>query len=149
MENKDLIVGLDSNVLCYALDPAYAEHEQVRDLLLNLSPENSVALNPTVLHEAYHVLVFYLQWFPQDAAERLLLLLRHPNVKFYNQTKRTSEVALNLATKFSLGGRAALMLASFLANRVPVVYTHDQALVRLGEISWKNMHLSFQDPLTK
>ena len=60
-----MIVGLDSNVLCYALDPAYAEHEQVRDLLLNLSPENSVALNPTVLHEAYHVLVFYLQWFPQ------------------------------------------------------------------------------------
>lgn len=38
-----MTVGLDTNILCYALDPAYPEHEKVKELLLNLSPENLIA----------------------------------------------------------------------------------------------------------
>lgn len=142
-----MIAGLDSNILCYALDEAYPEHKSVSNILVNLSPDNTVALNPTVLHEAYHVLVFYLEWFPQEAAERLLMLLRHPNVEFYNQTRKTTQIALNLAIKYDLGGRDALMIANFLANKVPVILTHDQQLLKLQKISWKNSQIKLTDPV--
>jgi predicted nucleic acid-binding protein len=144
-----LIVGLDSNILCYAMDPAYPEHKRVSGLLRDVSPDSVVAVNPTVVHEAYHVLVFYLEWFPQEAAERLSMLLRHPHVQFFNQTRKTTQIALNLSVKHGLGGRDALIIANYLANKVPVVYTHDNELLKLKRITWKNSHITFQDPLTK
>ena len=42
-----MITGVDTNILCYALDPAYPEHEKLKNLLIRLSPENRVAINPT------------------------------------------------------------------------------------------------------
>jgi predicted nucleic acid-binding protein len=141
-------VGLDTNILCYALDPAYHEHSNLKNLLINLSPENTVALNPTVLHETYHTLVFSLEWFPEEAAGRLSMLLKHPYVEFFNQTKKTTQIALNLSVKHSLGGRDALIIANFLANKVHTIYTHDEELLKLQKMSWKNFSVAFKDPLT-
>jgi predicted nucleic acid-binding protein len=143
-----VIVGLDTNILCYALDPAYPEHGDVKDLLISLSPENTVALNPTVLHETYHTLVFSLEWFPEGAAGRLLMLLKHPYIAFFNQTKKTTQIALNLSVKHNLGGRDALIIANFLANKVHTIYTHDEELLKLQKLSWKNSRVTFKDPLT-
>ena len=92
-----MIVGLDTNILCYTLDPVYPEHEKVKHILLTLSTEDRIALNPTVLHEAYHTLVYYLEWTPEETRKRLTALLKHPYIEFYNQTKKTSIIALNLA----------------------------------------------------
>jgi predicted nucleic acid-binding protein len=142
-----MTVGLDTNILCYCLDPAYPEHKSLRKLLLDLSSENTIALNPTVLHETYHTLVFYLQWLPQEAAERLSLLLRHPYIKFCNQTKQISQIALNIAAKNNLGGRDALIIANFVANKIPTVLTHDQGLIATANITWKNFYITFKDPL--
>ena len=141
-----MIVGLDTNVLCYALDPAYPEHEKVKFLLLNLSSENLVALNPTVLHEAYHTLVYYLAWTPEEAARRLTALLRHPFIEFYNQTQKTSLTALNLSVQHNLGGRDALIVANYLANQTPIMYTHDRELLKHQKITWKKTNLTFKDP---
>lgn len=143
-----MIVGLDTNILCYSLDPAYPEHEKLENLLVDLSPENLVALNPTVLHEAYHTLVRYLQWTPEEAAIRLSALLKHPSVAFLNQTRKTSQIALHLAVKHNLEGRDALIVANFLANKISVMYTHDKELLKLVKITWKNTSLTFKDPLT-
>lgn len=142
-----MIVGLDSNILCYAMDPAYPEHEKVSGLLQNLSPDNIMALNPTVVHETYHVLVFYLEWFPEEAAERLTMLLRHPHVHFFNQTRKTTQIALQLSVRHGLGGRDALMVANFLANKVPVIYTHDDELLKLKKVVRQDAHIIFHDPL--
>ena len=144
-----MITGLDTNILCYSLDPAYPEHEKVKDLLITLSPENLVALNPTVLHEAYHTLVYYLEWSPEEAARRLSALLRHPFIEFFNQTQKTSLIALNLSVKHDLDGRDALIVANFLANKIAVMYTHDKELLKLQKITWKNTNLTFKDPLTQ
>ncbi|HLN44651.1 MAG TPA: PIN domain-containing protein [Candidatus Sulfotelmatobacter sp.] len=140
-----MTVGIDTNILCYALDPAYPEHEDVKDVLLNLSAENVIALNPTVIHETYHMLVFSLNWFPEEATRRLLMLLQHPYIEFFNQTKKIVQVALNLSVKHNLGGRDALIIANFLTNKVPTVYTHDNQLLMLHELSWKNQRLQFKD----
>jgi predicted nucleic acid-binding protein len=147
MENRRLIVGLDTNILCYALDPAYPEHANLRNLLIDLSSENMVALNPTILHETYHVLVFYLKWFPEEAARKLSLLLKHPYIEFYNQTKTTTQIALHLAVKHNIGGRDSLILSNFLANKTNTILTHDPDLLTIKKIHWKNQTLNLQDPL--
>jgi len=144
-----VIIGLDTNILCYALDPAYPEHNKIKDLLTSLSTENVVALNPTVLHETYHTLVFNLEWLPQEAAGRLAMLLKHPFIEFFNHTQKTTLTALNLSVKHNLGGRDSLIMANFLANKVPILYTHDQELLKLHKISWKNYNLTLRDPLTE
>ena len=53
-----MIVGLGANIICYALDEEYPENRKLGNLFLNLSPENTIVLNPTTLHETYHFLVF-------------------------------------------------------------------------------------------
>lgn len=144
-----MIIGLDTNILCYALDKTYPENEKVKDLLTTLSTENKVAINPTVLHEAYHTLVFYLEWIPEEAAKRLSLLLRHPHIEYYNQTQKTSLIALNLSVKHNLGGRDALIVANYLANKTPTLYTHDKTLLKHQKITHKNTNLTIKDPLTQ
>jgi predicted nucleic acid-binding protein len=144
-----MIVGLDTNILCYALDPAYPEHEKLKHLMINLSSENLVALNPTILHEAYHTLVHYLKWTREEAAKRLSEMLKHPYIEYYSQTQKTSLIALNLAAKHNIDGRDALIVANFLFNKIPVMYTHDKELLKQQKITWKNTTLTLKDPTTK
>lgn len=142
-----MITGLDSNVICYCLDPAYSEHERLKGLLLQLSPDNRAAVNPTVIHEAYHALVFGQKWVPGEARRRLGMVLRHPYIEFFNQTKRVCEAGLALASRHGLGGRDSLILAAFLVNRVPVVLTRDHELLSLKEIAWRDRRLNIRDPM--
>lgn len=142
-----MLAGLDTNILCYALDPAYPEHKKLRSLLVNLSQENAAAINPTVLHETYHTLVFSQKWVPGEARRRLRMLLMHPYVEFFSQTKKTLTVALNLAVQYRLGGRDALVIASFLSNRVPILYTRDRELLALQKVSWRSFAMLIKDPL--
>ena len=142
-----MITGVDTNILCYALDPAYPEHEKLKNLLIRLSPENRVAINPTILHETYHTLVFGQKWVPNEAGRRLKMLLNHPHIEFFNQTKKTCIIALNLALQHKLGGRDALITANFVANKIPTIYTHDHELLVRKKIAWKNFHVAFKDPL--
>lgn len=144
-----MITGLDTDVLCYALDKSYPENEKVKGLLTELSSENRVAINPTVLHEAYHTLVFYLEWTSEEAAKRLSLMLRHPYIVFYNQTQKTSLIALKLAVKHSLDGRDALIIANYIANKTPIIYTHDKELLKLQKITWKTTNLTLKDPVNQ
>ncbi len=142
-----MITGLDTNILCYALDPAYPEHEKLENLLIGLSLEDRVAINPTILHETYHTLVFAQKWVPSEAGRRLKMLLNHPYIEFFSQTKKTCIIALNLAMQHKFGGRDALIMANFIVNKVPAVYTHDQELLARKKISWKDFHVAFKDPL--
>lgn len=144
-----MTIALDTNILCYAFEPAYPEHAALRKLLIDLSPANTIALNPTVIQETYHVLVFYSEWTPDEAARRLTMLLKHPHVEFYNQTRAVTQAALNLAAKHGIGGRDALIIANYLTNKVPTMYTHDKQLLRLQKIKWKNSSLRLEDPLQR
>ena len=82
-----MTVGLDANILCYALDDAYIEHEKTKELLLNLSSNNRIAVNPTIIHETYHVLVYSQKWLPQDASDALKILLKNPYLDFLVKQK--------------------------------------------------------------
>ena len=142
-----MTVAVDTNLLCYALDPAYSEHKNAVSLLVDLSPEKMIAINPTVFHETYHVLVFYSEWLPAEATKRLSLILKNPYVKFFSQTKKTASIALGLAAKYGVGGRDSLILACNIANQITTFLTHDKNLLELKKVYWKNRQISLQDPL--
>lgn len=144
-----MTIGLDTNILCYALDPAYLEHPACKKLLLKLSSTFHLSLNPTILHETYHTLVFGQKWVPDEAKKRLSLILQHPYIEFYNQTKRTCTVALSMAVKLKLGGRDSLILANLITNKTPTLYTHDEELLRLKEVKWEDSTLTLEDPTTR
>jgi predicted nucleic acid-binding protein len=141
------IRGLDSNVLCYALDPGFPEHGKTAQLLTELSRDNQIALNATVLHETYHTLVRRQKWMKEDAVDRLTALLKQNNVKYLNQTKSISLSAFLLAQRYDLGGRDSLILANYGYNGVSVMYTHDRALLKLHGITVKQIELALEDPL--
>jgi predicted nucleic acid-binding protein len=144
-----MTAGLDTNIVCYFLDPAFPEHARISGLLRSLSPKFTVAINPTVLHETYHTLVYAQRWVREDASTRLGMLLHHPFIEFHNQTKSISALALNIAGKYELGGRDSLMLANFLSNNVPEVYTHDSELLRIGQVEWRGLTTKIIDPLVE
>ncbi len=77
-----MILGLDSNILCNAIDNAFPEHKIARKLLIDHSSDNRTAVNPTIIHEAYYVLVYSQKWFPTDAADTLKILLKNPYIEF-------------------------------------------------------------------
>jgi len=142
-----LVFGLDSNILCYALDPAFPENGVCRKILLAASAEKKLGVNPTVVHETYHTLVFDQKWAPAEARQRILTTLQHPHLEFYSQTRRISLIGLDLAARLNIGGRDSLVLANFMANEVSVLYSHDDTLTRLGRVSWKNSTIKVEDPL--
>jgi len=62
---------------------------------------------------------------------------------------KSTSIALNLSVKHGLGGRDALIIANFLTNEVPIMYTHDKEILKIQKISWRNSTLTFKDPLIK
>ena len=142
-----MIYGLDTNILCYALDPAFPENRHCKKLLLEASAESRVGLNPTILHEAYHTLVFGQKWISIEARQRLVATLQHPFVEFYNQSRRISLIGLDLAARHNLGGRDSLILANLMSNNVPVLYTHDEALLSLKQVTERRFAIRIEDPV--
>ncbi|MGD0804574.1 MAG: hypothetical protein ABSA11_10950 [Candidatus Bathyarchaeia archaeon] len=119
----------------------------MKGLLLSLSPEKTVAINPTVIHEAYHTLVYGQKFTRAEASSRLGLVLNHPYIYFLNQTKRTCQIGLDIANRYMLGGRDALILANYIGGKVPVIYTHDKELVSLQRVVWRSASIEIRDPL--
>ncbi|HZW57982.1 MAG TPA: PIN domain-containing protein [Nitrososphaerales archaeon] len=139
--------GIDTNVLCYALDPAFSEHKKARLILKGLSSGSRVAINPTVIHETYHTLVYRQKWLREDVSSRLVALMRQKYVAFLNQTKSISRNAIYLANKYELGGRDSLILSNYLSNNVMRMYTHDRQILELGKVAASGKELSFSDPV--
>ena len=141
------VSGIDTNVLCYALDPAFPEHKKSSLILKGLSQHFRIAINPTVIHETYHTLVYKQRWTREDAGDRIFQLIRQRHVAFLNQTKTISRNAIYLANKYELGGRDSLVLSNYLINGIGQMYTHDRRILDLRRISMGNKELDFSDPI--
>ena len=122
-------LGIDTNIMVAYLDKDHPQHPKVAPLT-----SRRIALNPTVIHESYHTLVFKMKWSASEAVEALRDTLTDTNVLFLNQTKDTTRIGLRLAERYEMGGRDALILAGFLSSRVRKLLTFDKALIRLREI---------------
>jgi predicted nucleic acid-binding protein len=122
-------LAVDSSVLVAYLDRDHPQHRKVGSLA-----SRRVALNPTVVHETYHTLVFKMKWASNDASEVLTEILDETNILFLNQTKEATKIGLRFAERHALGGRDALILATFLNPSISEFITFDKELLRLGKI---------------
>ncbi|MDG6938902.1 MAG: PIN domain-containing protein [Nitrososphaerota archaeon] len=136
--------GVDSSILVYALDPETKEHETARDVVLSLQV---LAVNPTVVHEVYHTLVFKRGMIPRDAKSKVKAIVGDRRTRFFNITRSISLYSLDMASEFNMGGRDALIVGCYAANGVDSVLTHDTGLLALGKVSFKGRQVSFRDPL--
>jgi len=122
-------LALDSNVLAAYLDLEHPQHNKVSSLA-----SRRIVLNPTVVHETYHTLVFKMKWPSKDAAEVLREMLDDSDILFLNQTKDTTKTGLKFAERYELGGRDALILANFVNPSVAEFVTFDKQLIRLRKV---------------
>jgi predicted nucleic acid-binding protein len=121
-------LGLDSNVLVAYLVPDHPDHRLTRSLV-----GRRHAVNPTVLHETYHTCVFKLRRKADQTVEVLSDYMNFSLCLALNTT--TVELALKLALKHSLGGRDALILASYaLSKQVKRFVTMDESLLAVKRI---------------
>lgn len=122
-------LALDSSVLIAYLDGEHPQHNRAASLV-----SKKIALNPTVVHETYHALVFKLKWRSQEAGQVLRDVLEEDDLLFLNQTRATAKIGLRLAERYALGGRDALILASFLAPSVSEMVSFDKQITALSKI---------------
>ncbi|HXW37717.1 MAG TPA: PIN domain-containing protein [Nitrososphaerales archaeon] len=135
-------LGIDSNVLLAFLVDEHPDHNKTRLLIGRRN-----AVNPTVIHETYHAAVFKLKTDPKQTVRLLLdyldLALTLPI------DKRTVRRGLRLAARHRLGGRDALILASYLlSSKVGTFVTFDRSLLALGEVRIGGRELAIASPST-
>jgi predicted nucleic acid-binding protein len=135
-------LGIDTNVLVAYLD---AEHPSHR--LTEYLADRPVALNPTIIHEAYHTLVFKMKWDEEEATQALTAACADEKNLFLNQTSRTTRAGLQIAARHrKLGGRDALILANLLVGKVAELVTFDKSLLALGRVAYGRSILSIKRP---
>jgi len=134
-------LGIDTNVLVAYLDGDHPSHGDVTWLA-----NRAVALGPTIVHEAYHTMVFKMKWREPDARSVLLDACSDPHNAFLNQTLRTTRAGLSLAVAHKIGGRDALILASLLAGGVRELVTFDKRLLELKKIEYGKSTLTIKSP---
>ena len=126
------------------MDPTTQEHAKAKDVFLKLE---GWAVNPTVIHEAYHSLVFRRKMQPEDAKVKLDALIKDRRTQFLNMTKTISLSSLEIGAEFKIGGRDALIVGCYLHGGVERVLTHDRELLNLGKIMAKGKAIRFIDPI--
>jgi predicted nucleic acid-binding protein len=133
-------LGLDSNVLVAYLVPDHPAHSLTESL-----KEELHAINATVVHETYHTCVFKLRRPAQDTVNALIEYMNF--ARFISLDSHTSELGLRLALKHSLGGRDALILASYArAKGVTKLVTMDKSLLKLAHLATGSKTLSIISP---
>jgi len=132
-------LGIDTSVLVAYLDGAHPSHGETKWLA-----SRAVVLSPTVVHEAYHTLVFKAKWAPEEAARTLLDACSDRRNAFVNQTVRTARAGLELAVRYRLGGRDALIMASLLGANVREFFTFDKALLELKRVQFGKSFLTIK-----
>ena len=133
-------LGIDSNVLVAYLVQEHPDHSRVRSLA-----DKTHAVNPTIIHETYHTCTFKLKRSPEQTAKVLLSYTKL--ALFLPITEKTTELGLKLALDHGLGGRDALILASYFSSRqVSRFVTLDESLLRIGQIKSGSKMLKISTP---
>ena len=138
------MIGIDTSILVYALDPTCPEHADAAKTFL---ASKNWAVNSTVVHECYHTLVFKRKMTPNDSRLKIVGFLKDSRTTFLNLNKTVSMLALELATKMNLGGRDSIIISSYIHKHIPEIYSHDEELTGLSEVKFKGRHVSITDPI--
>ena len=134
-------LGIDTNALVAYLDSEHPQHDRTRNLKYR-----RIALNPSVIHEAYHTLVFKIKWTGEEASDVLKDIMTDEDNLFINQSFQTTIAGLNIAIEYHLGGRDALIAANFIAGKIRECRTFDEKLLELKKVRQGRSVISFAPP---
>jgi len=134
-------LGIDTNVLVAYLDHEHPQHDKVRKL-----STRKIALNPTIIHEAYHTLVFKMKWDQEEASQVLKEVATDESTLFVNQSLKSAIAGLELAVEYPLGGRDALIIANFIVGGIRDLRTFDGSLLEIREIKYGKRRISIRPP---
>ncbi|GIU72779.1 MAG: hypothetical protein KatS3mg003_2258 [Candidatus Nitrosocaldaceae archaeon] len=132
-------LGIDSNVLIAFLIDNHPDHDKVKGLLDSIH-----VINPTVIHEVYHTCVFKLRIDAKVIADILMEYI--DNTLFLPITYDTTRLGLRIAVKYMLGGRDALIIASYLNSNIRRLVTFDKELLKLNKIALEGKRIDIIKP---
>jgi predicted nucleic acid-binding protein len=132
-------LGIDSNVLVAFLIDNHPDHDKVKGLLNFIH-----VINPTVIHEVYHTCVFKLRIDAKVIADILIEYI--DNTLFLPITYDTTRLGLRIAVKYMLGGRDALIIASYLNSNIRRLVTFDKELLKLNKIALEGKRIDIIKP---
>jgi len=92
------------------------------------------AVNPTIIHEAYHTLVYKQKWKREDAKNTLSDYMDLNTILFLDQTKKITKLGLAIGANYGLGGRDSLILANFVSNSIEIMVTFDGVVLNVKEL---------------
>jgi len=135
-------LGIDTNVLVAFLDKEHPDNLKTEILV----EYEYTAINPTIIHEAYHTLVYKQKWRSEDAKRVLSDYIDLDTAMFLEQTMSITKLGLRLGVKYELGGRDALILANFLLNSIEKMITFDKKMLGVGKVLMDEMELEILLP---
>ncbi|MCD6456579.1 MAG: PIN domain-containing protein [Methanophagales archaeon] len=136
-------LGVDTNVLVAFLDKEHPDNSKTKIL----AKHRYNAVNPTIIHEAYHTLVYKQKWKREDAKNTLSDYIDLDTMLFLDQTKRITKLGLAIGAKYELGGRDSLILANFLSNSIERMVTFDGDLLNIKELLEGGKRLEIKLPM--
>jgi predicted nucleic acid-binding protein len=135
-------LGIDTNVLVAFLDKEHPDNPKTKMLV----EHRHHAVNPTIIHEACHTLVYKQKWEREDAENVLCGYLDLDTTLFLSQTKQTTKLGLRLGTTYELGGRDALIIANFISNSIEKMVTFDKEILRIKKVTLEGKELEILLP---
>jgi len=135
-------LGIDTNVLVAFLDKEHPDNPKTKMLV----EHQYHAVNPTIIHEACHTLVYKQKWRREDAKNTLNDYIDLNTTLFLDQTKKITRLGLEIGVNYELGGRDSLILANFLFNSIKRIITFDRELIDVKEIVIEEKRLKILSP---
>lgn len=136
-------LGVDTNVLVAFLDKEHPDNLKTKILVAH----RYNAVNPTIIHEAYHTLVYKQKWSREDAKNTLSDYIDLDTILFLDQTKKITKLGLAIGANYGLGGRDSLILANFISNLVERMVTFDGELLNVKELLIAGKRLEIKLPM--
>jgi predicted nucleic acid-binding protein len=118
--------GIDSNILVYALNKDLSEHLPCKELLKRIvNGEEVIGIPSIVFMECFHALVKAFKYKEIEVKKRLVAIIDSMNVNVLDICTSSILLAFEIAEKYKTGGRASLIAASLLENKIQELYSHD------------------------
>ena len=129
------MIGVDSNIIVYALNSDLPEHKECVELLENVAMGKEIIAIPSIVFmESYHALVYAYKFDHLEVKNRLITIVDSDNIVIFNISTSTILYAFEIAGQYNIGGRDALITACLLENNVKKIYSHDHDFEVINEI---------------
>ncbi len=129
------MIGIDSNIIIYALNSDLPEHIYCVKLLENVATGKEIIGIPCIVFmESYYALVYAYKFEYLEVKKRLTAVIDSDNIVIFDISTLTILYAFEIAGQYKIGGRDSLIAACLLENNIKKLYSHDKDFDVIKEI---------------